>query len=181
MWACEVIMFPSPMSEEAADDDGVAEAPENAPIFPFMLLIGDCNSEMVIPTDLVADYMCDAEKMVGTLARAMGEQGVPSEIHVRDKRTEILLSEFAKQVGIKIVRCDDLPLLDDIEEDMLAHFSDEQNQNEDDAENILDMLMEMDDETLRTMPQELRKQMLELESQGVLPELFSVRIRRLFK
>jgi len=181
MWACEVVMFPSPMSDEAADDDGMVEDPENAPVFPFMLLIVDCKSGMVIPNELVADYDQDAEKLVVALAHSMGDHGVPSEIQVRDKRTEILLSEFAKQVDTKVLLHDDLPLLDEIGEDMIVHFCDDQDQNEEEMEEFLKTFMEMDDETLQSMPYELRKQMLELESQGVLPEPVSARVRRLFK
>jgi hypothetical protein len=100
---------------------------------------------------------------------------------VRDKRTEILLSEFAKQVDTKVLLHDDLPLLDEIGEDMIVHFCDDQDQNEEEMEEFLKTFMEMDDETLQSMPYELRKQMLELESQGVLPEPVSARVRRLFK
>ena len=63
---------------------------------------------------------------------------------------------------------------------MLAHFSEDQN-GEDESANILEIIMQMDDETLRSMPVELRKQMLELDRQGVLPDPVSARIRRLFK
>ena len=84
-WACEVIMFPSPTSDGEADENGMVEAPENAPIFPFMLVIADCTSEMIIPNELIADYDRDAGTLVDDLAHSMGEHGVPSEIQVRDK------------------------------------------------------------------------------------------------
>ncbi len=154
-WACEVAMFPSPMSNEEGDVDGMVDNPEDAPFFPFILLTADCKSEMIISSELVTDYDSDAEKLVTALAHAMSEHGVPSELGVRDKRTELLLAEFSKQAGFKTVRYDDLPLLDDIEEDMLAHFSAEQNDNEDEAEQMFDILMQMDDQALRSIPPEV--------------------------
>ncbi len=180
-WACEVAMFPSPMSDEAADEDGIVEAPEDAPFFPYMLLTADCMSEMIVLNELVADYDRDAEKLVTALARSMNEQGVPSELRVRDKRTELLLGAFATQAGIKIIRRDDLPLLDDIEEDCLSQFGSGQLDNEDIAEEMFELLMQMDDQDLRSIPPELHQQLLELERQGALPEPVAARIRRLFK
>lgn len=181
VWACEVVMFPSPMSDEAAHADGMVEAPENAPIFPFMLLIVNCKSKMVIPNEFVVDYESGAEKLVIALARSMADNGVPTEIQVRDERTESLLSAFAKQVGTRIVRRDELTLLDEIEEDMLAYLNHNQSQDEDETAEFLEIFMEMDDKTLRALPHEVQMQMLELESQGVLPASVSERVRRLFQ
>jgi hypothetical protein len=180
VWACEVAMFPSPMSDEAADDDGCIENPEEAPFFPHMLLAADCKSEMIICSELVSDYDSDADKLIAALARIMSEHGVPSEIQVRDKRTELLLAEFAKQAGFKIIRCDDLPLLDDIEEDMLAHFDAEQGDDEDEAEQMFEILMQMNDKDFLSIPHELRQQLLALDNQGALPSPVSARLRRLF-
>ena len=177
VWVCEAIMVPTPVSNETKNDSGFVEAPENAPFFPYMLLAVDSMSEMVIPNELVENLDSDAEKLVLALAHAMDEFGVPGEILIREKRTEILLSQFAKQIGTKIVQCDQLPILDEIEEDMLAQFSE---QKEDELEQFLEMFLEMDDNALRAMPRELQMQMLELESQGVLPEPVAIRIRQLF-
>jgi hypothetical protein len=179
-WACEVVMLPSPMSEEEAGEDGMVEAPESAPFFPFMLLIADCMSETIISGEIVSDYDRDAEKLVTALAQAMSEHGVPSEIQVRDKRTELLLGTFAKQSGLKLVRRSSLPLLDDIEEDMLAHFDVGMNETEDDIEQMFEVLMQMDDQEFRSMPPELRRQLLDLELQGALPEPVAARVRRIF-
>ena len=179
IWACDAAILPSPVSDEDADDDGIVRLPENAPFFPFVLLIVDSESEMVMQTELITDFDRDAENLVIDLGRIMAENGVPSEIQVRDKRSESLLSGFAGQLGVKITRCDDLPLLDEVEDEMLAHFNGEDGQDE--AEDMLELLMEMDDETLRSMPPEMRRQLLELNSQGVLPEPLSSRLRRLFK
>ncbi|MFB6468224.1 hypothetical protein ACE38V_15700 [Cytobacillus sp. Hz8] len=77
----------------------------------------------------------------------------------------------------------ELPLLDEIEEDLMKHLCDEHDEDEDgnEMEMFLKKFMEIDDETLRSMPHELQKQMLVLESQGILPGPIAARIRRLFK
>jgi hypothetical protein len=179
-WACEVAMFPSPISDEAANDDGIVELPEDAPFFPFMLLTADCKSELIVSSELVPDYDSGAEELVTALARAMNEHGIPSELQVRDKRTERLLSAFAGQLGIKIVRRAELPLLDDIEEDMLAQVAADQTGNEDETEQVFEILLQMNDKDFLSIPHELRQQLLALDNQGALPSPVSARLRRLF-
>ncbi|HBN82061.1 MAG TPA: hypothetical protein DD433_11895 [Ruminococcaceae bacterium] len=152
--------------------------PENAPIFPFMLLTADFKSGMVVPGESVADYEKGAKELVTDLSRSMADLGVPSEIRVKDGRTETLLSKFVEQAGTKVVRYDDLPLFDEIEESITARFCGDQD--EEGMENFLKMMMEMDDETFLSMPDPLRIQILELERQGDLPEPLSGRVRRLF-
>ena len=180
-WACETVMLPNAASDEAPDDSGLATAPVNAPYFPYTLLILDLASEMIIQSALAADYSPDAGVLVTALARAMEEHGIPSEIRVRDKRTERLLGAFARQLDIKIKRCDNLPLLDEIEEDLLARFSGEQSPDEAEATDIFDMLLQMDDETFNSMPPEMKSQLLDLDHQGLLPEPVSARVRQLIK
>lgn len=178
IWACEAVMLPSPVSDEAAGEDGMVKDPENAPIFPFMLLTADFKSGMVVPGEPVADYEKGAKELVTDLSRSMADLGVPSEIRVKDGRTETLLSKFVEQAGTKVVRYDDLPLFDEIEESITARFCGDQD--EEGMENFLKMMMEMDDETFLSMPDPLRIQILELERQGDLPEPLSGRVRRLF-
>jgi hypothetical protein len=182
-WVCEVTMLPEAVSDEGEDEgaDALVVLPRSAPYFPYILLIADQATGMIVPGDIVKDFYRNADQLVEYFAQCMLERGVPSELRVRDARTQTFLSAFAGQIGIKIVRCDQLPLLDEIEEDMAEHFLEESCQSEEEAqEAFLEMLSELDDETLRSMPRELRKQLLDLDSQGSLPEPVSKRIRRLF-
>jgi len=180
-WECEVIMFPSPMSEEPADDEGKVLSPENAPFFPYTMLMVDLKSEMVLPNEMIADWDNEAEKLITALGRTMSECGVPAELRVRDERTQRLIAGFAAQIGVKVVLCDDLSLLDEVEEDMLTHFLGGDDQEEDRASQMFDVLMDMDDETLLTMPPEVRQQLQVLDREGILPAELSARFRRLFK
>ena len=162
------------------DDGRQIAMPVNAPYFPYMLLTINGTSGMIIPGEAVPDYEKNAEKLVTDLMRSMREHGVPSEIRVRDKRTAALLGGIAEQVGIKLVIRDELPLLDEAEEDLFDHFSEDGDQSPDMAGEIFEMIMQMDDKTLRTMPEEMRVQLFELDRQGLLPETVSVRLRKLW-
>ena len=181
VWACEAIMFPNPTRNEAPGNAEAAEAPVNAPYFPYTLVIVDLNSNSIIESELVADYDRDAGILVTALAHAMAEHGVPSEIQVQDKRTQALLSAFSGQIDMKITYCDTLPLLDVIEEDMLSHFSGSPSPDAEKAGDVYELLMQMDDETFMNMPAETQNQLLELDSRGALPEPVSSRLRQLTK
>jgi hypothetical protein len=184
VWVCEVVMVPVPTSNEVAADGKIVTDPENAPLFPYTLLIVDSKSEKIISNEIVADYDRDAEKLLIALARSMVNDGVPSEIWVRDKRTEILLGQFAGQIGTKVKLHEDLPLLDEIEEDFMnqfCHDSCSDDQAEKEMELFLETFMQLDDKTLMSMPRDLQMQMLEWERQGDLPGPVSARVRRLFR
>lgn len=182
VWACEVIMFPNPTSDETGDDDGMVKEPVNAPAFPFMLLTVDTLSEMIIPSNIFPDFDNNAENLVTDLAHVIYKNGVPAEIHVRDTRTEALLSAFARQLGIKVIWNDDLSILDEVEDDMLDHFNNDQADTEDQQDQLdqlLYLIMELDDQALRSMPSDIWKPLLELDNQGLLPPPVSARIRKL--
>lgn len=182
-WACEVIMLPYPVTNEGEGDMLKSEL-KNAPYFPYMLLIVDCNSGMIIQTNLIYDYDQHAEEMLAELTRIMDDHGVPSEILVRDDRTKKLISALAKQIGIKVTKCDDLPFLDEIEEELIDQMNNLDNSDQNDEsmmDEFIEMFMELDDETIRAMPSVLRKQLLELESAGALPKPVAERVRKLFK
>lgn len=179
VWICEVIVFPSPISDEATEGE-VIDEPENAPYFPYMLLIVDSTSGMMIANALAQNYEEGAEKLLSSLAHAMLEHGVPSEILVRNERTGCLLRNFAGKLNMHVRQSDDLSLLDEIEEDMIAHLTNNDEEEEDGgAADMLNMLMELDDATFQTMPIELKTRIVELEKQGVLPDQLARRVRRL--
>jgi hypothetical protein len=174
-------MLPDPVDIDGTeDDDEMAAFPENAPIFPHTLLAVDCRSGVLFTNALIEDYERDAGMLVAALAHTMQENGLPAVLQVRDKRTESLLRGFAGQTGAALVINNDLPLLDEAEDELLDQF-DAENPGEGDVEGLFEMIMALDDASLRSAPPELRRQLLELEAQGVLPPEFAARLRKLFR
>lgn len=178
-WVCEVLMVPNPVRHK--DDE--SDFPEEAPVFPFILLIVDNSTGMLLPSDLVMDYIENPGSIIEILAEHMEKEGVPSELLVRDRRTEALLGSFAQQIGVKLTFRSDLPILDEVEESLFDHFSGrhEDGEPEDVIGDLLELLSELSDEELKTIPAELKKQLIEMDKQGLLPGGLSMRFKRVFK
>lgn len=179
VWLSAVVMSPNPVSHED-EDENLADIPENAPVFPYMLLTVDNGSHMILSGQFVKDYTKEAEVLLNSLAEAMQERGAPSVLRVQDRRTECLLSRFTKQIGVTLEYHESLPLLDDLMEDFFEEFS-ENGSEEEEFEDFLTILMTMDDKALRGIPQELKEQLRAINQQGVFPEEVSDRIRRVLK
>jgi hypothetical protein len=183
-WGCEVILIPQPVSSEAADGGGVLSMPEAAPVFPFMLLAVDLGAEMIIPTDMIQDYDNDCERLLSSFAESMETKGVPKEFVVRDRRTQALLSSFSEQIGVRLTLREDIPFLDDIEEDLLDNFGSGRPPHNDEMEDfnkLLDFMLQLNDKEINTLPRELQLQILEMDEAGLLSPDISARLRRLFK
>jgi hypothetical protein len=183
-WSCEVILIPKPVSDETAEGGGVVSMPEAAPVFPFTLLVVDMDAEMIITTDIIADYDNDCDRLLSYFAESMETEGVPREFVVRDRRTKTLLSRFSEQIGVKLTFREDIPILDSIEEDMFESFGGGKPPHNDETEDInglFDFLMQLSDKELVTLPRELQLQVLEMDEAGLLKPDMSARIRRLFK
>ena len=171
-WACDVVMTPEPVAPE----DG------SAPVFPYMLLVANCETGLVLPTDVVTNYEDGADALVRAVGNRMLEEGIPKCICVVDDRTYALLKNIAGALKIKVVRQRENSLLDALEEDLL-HYCGSQgiDGGDDSANDFFEMLMSLDDDTLLSMPNELWHQLQALEQQGPLTDDIAMRIRSLSK
>jgi hypothetical protein len=84
---------------------------------------------------------------------------------------------------VKLTFRSDLPILDEVEESLFDHFSGrhEDGEPEDVIGDLLELLSELSDEELKTIPAELKKQLIEMDKQGLLPGGLSMRFKRVFK
>lgn len=174
IWACDVVMFPQPV---VVDEDNT----DAAPVFPYMLLAANLETELVIPTEVVPDYEKGAAEMLFAIGNRMLENGLPTEIHVVNDRTRSLLKNLATALGIRLVQQQEIEHLDSLEEELLD-YCDEQTPDtvEEAADYFSEMLLSLDDDVLLSMPKDLQKQLRAMERQGLLAEDVANRIRNLF-
>lgn len=171
-WACDVVMTPEPFAPE----DG------SAPVFPYMLLAANCETGLILPTDIVTNYKDEADALVWAVGNRMLEEGIPKRICVIDDRTYALLKNIATTLKIKIERQQENNLLDTLEEDLLDCCDGQDTDgNDDSADGFFEMFMSLDDDTLLSMPDELWHQLQALERQGLLADDIAMRVRSLSK
>lgn len=170
-WACDVIMSPTPSMPE----DG------QVPIYPYMLLAANCNTKLVIPTDVVEDYEKGAETLLDALGNRMLEMGIPNRILVTNNRTYALLKSITSGLNVELKRQKTNSFLDALEEDLLDYCGGAAEGDEDDASGILDFLDMFDSGRLQAVPEELWQQLQALVQQGLLDEEIESRVRELLK
>lgn len=171
-WVCDVVMTPEPFAPE----DG------SAPVFPYMLLAANCETGLILPTDVVTNYEDEADALVWAVGNRMLEEGIPKCIRLVDDRTYALLKNIAKTLKIRIERQQENNLLDALEEDLLDYCDGQDvDGNDDSANDFFEMFMSLDDDTLLSMPNELWHQLQALDQQGLLTDDVAMKVRALQK
>ena len=169
-WVCDVIMTPEPVAPE----DG------SAPVFPYMLLAANCDTGMILPTDVVTNYEDEADALVWAVGNRMLEEGIPERICVVDDRTYALLKNITGALKIRVVRQQENSLLDALEEDLLHYCgSQDIDGGDNSADDFFEMFMSLDDDSLLSMPNELWHQLQALDQRGLLADDVAMRVRAL--
>jgi len=181
VWMCDVVMCPNPTVQEE----------DAAPVFPYVLLAASLDSGMVIPTTPVMDYAEGAGEILRELASQMLELGIPRQIQVVDERTYSLLQSLTGALKVKLELREHNDALDELETDFLTHMDGAAEDDEDDGlggggeildsfEDFLEDLLDLDESTLLSMPQELREQLRAIDRQGLITPALSERLHQLF-
>lgn len=163
-WAIRI--FPS---LEAVKPDGCEDDLRVAPFFPYLMLILDEDTEMIVGSGIEhspGEYAID---FIKTLSDAVEENGQPRVIHVMDERTEQYLGDLAAKAGWRLVRQEENELLMEVTEEFADHFADDDLGISEEQLEIIDAFLR-DPEGLRLLPDEMLGSMLELLDAGVLPD-----------
>ncbi|MBR3570959.1 MAG: hypothetical protein IKN96_09230 [Oscillibacter sp.] len=199
VYACEVLRFPGLVegqtNNDAADDD-------EPPYFPVILLCLDTKSGYLTATEPVADYDARPESLRDAFAQMLIRNGeCPRAVKARNEQTRVLLRDLCIKTGILLSVDDELPALDDAEEEFLHTlrmgggniFDDDDDDDGDDLEFgggidmgeaisvAMDEMMRMSDRELREIPPMVVRQILDMAPYGFVPQELQLRLRRLFK
>ncbi len=163
-WACDVLMHVDVMTDEKSED-GYVEEPKNAPFYPYLLLILDTKSEMVLTVQLADDPADYSESFARTILDAALNHGKPKRISVCNERAYALFERLSGALGAELVMEDYIPSLEDAEESLLEHFG---KDGGDETEQMFEILK--DPQALRNMPDELLIQAEQIIQMGILPD-----------
>ena len=114
IYECEIIQFPEPVQNN----------PDEVPCFPFVFMAVNTDLNFVLPVPPVKSYMDAPEELLNFFIDALRKEGMcPKELRVRDDRTYAFAKGFCAKLKIPISVEQDLPTLDEVEEDFVRHFS----------------------------------------------------------
>ncbi len=145
-WVCDVVMCPQPVQEKEGD----------TPVFPYVLLAADKETEAALPPVMVCDYEKEADTLLHSLGERMLELYVPRRMIVTDDRTRTFLENLTSSLGIKLVHAREDELLEALEADFAGLQTDVESDDLDEkeaAELLGGLLMNLDDTTLLQLPQ----------------------------
>ena len=144
-WVCDVVMCPQPIQENEGD----------TPVFPYVLLAVDKETEAVLPPAMVCDYEKEADTLLHSLGERMLEFCVPRRMIVTDDRTHAFLENFTSSLGIQLARAHEDELLEALESDFaeIQMEGGDEPDEEEAAELLGGFLMNLDDTTLLQLPQ----------------------------
>lgn len=166
IWQCELIHLLEPVQEK----------PDEAPVFPMMLMSVEQESGFCLPMQYVCEYEENPDELMEFYLAAVRRSEVcPAEILARDQRTYVFLKGFCGKLGIPIRIEEQLPMLDQVERDFAESFEldewDDDDYDMDDMDDVGDMddlLEEMEDmlKTLMETDPEVLSQFLDRMHEG---------------
>lgn len=123
VWACDTFLLPEPVCREEDGPEGGPDEP--APVFPWVQLVLDVDSGMILDTTMCAGGEDYAEQFPNKLLELIGNLGKPRRMLVETERTAALYRDLAKRVGFPLELVDRCGDLDDALDDFFDHFSSE--------------------------------------------------------
>lgn len=170
---CEAVRLPEPVMEEEGD---------GPPRFPVVLFALDRDNDYLYPCVPILRYEEAPAPLLDAFCRELERQKVlPQTIYVRDERTEALLRDLCSKLKIQLVRQKLLPDLDEVEDEFFNHFDETEDGEipEEMMEEMFELLSEMDEDMLSTMPPPLMAELGRMLEDGILPNPLAGKVSHL--
>jgi len=145
------------MTDSEGEDSVLIEDLDEAPMFPYMLMIVETGSGMVLNVGIAKAPNAYGDELGRFVISTAVEHGLPKRILAKDERTKALLAPFCRDYGVKLQIRQAIPALDEALDDMIDAF-DEDDVTDEEAEMIEGMLR--DETMLRQMPDEMLIEMI---------------------
>lgn len=147
VWECEIIRFPQP----------IQNTPDEIPFFPVLLLAVEASDGYLLQVEPVEHYEEHPEELLNQFVDALIQEEIcPLKIKAHDERTYAFAKSLCKKLKIAIEIEEDLPALEEAEEEFLEHFDMTEEEQMDELDNILyDILNTADGRQIDSLPDEL--------------------------
>ncbi|MEG0048479.1 MAG: hypothetical protein RR865_04900 [Clostridia bacterium] len=182
-WACDVLLYTNPICDEESDENtpageyGYVSNPTQPPYFPFLLIVVDNQTGMVMEAKAFGRPNDYAEIFANELLRLAINIGKPKRLLVCNERAYTLLDKFAAQLGVKLTMEENITLLNEAE----SAFSDRFPNDDDDGNSVYftaDPVAELvailnAPDMLSAMPDEIFDQLMEISQEPSRSDIFT--------
>lgn len=170
-WECELVQYPMP----------IQNTPDEVPHFPMIFLAVESDTKFIMPIPPVEHFKENPGGLIDIIVDTFLAQNIcPKFIKVRDERSYHLLKVLCKKLKTKLKIESELPLLDDVEDTLMHHLEKSEEEKMQDIMNILNKVLELDDESLQSLPDIVTEQLKMIVKNNILPENISQRLEEVF-
>ena len=175
-WEAELVRLMKPVQND----------PEEAPFFPFLLLIVESKSGYMLPVSAISkNDEGDQDTILQSFADAWKTiKAYPKEIRCRDERTYALLKDFCEKTDVKVsIYKRRMRALDEAEAALLDYTlgEDEEEEFDDQMQEVIDMILSMSSGELKMVPEPLIGTIIGAIEQGVFPRNIADELSRKLK
>ena len=172
---CRIIQYPQPVVTD--------ESP--APCYPMALFSVDAKSGMALSPAMSTAYRENPDEMMEDFLNTCLQTGIkPGKILVEDERTYAFLKPAADALKIRIEKEDFLEELEEMLSQLQMEFDDGEEsfrQHYDELMEMLEMMLTMPAEVVRTLPGEIKEQVRQMIEAGALPANMADQLRKKLK
>ena len=172
---CRIIQYPQPVVTD--------ESP--APCYPMALFSVDAKSGMALSPAMSTAYRENPDEMMEDFLNTCLQTGIkPGKILVEDERTYAFLKPAADALKIRIEKEDFLEELEEMLSQLQMEFDDGEEsfrQHYDELMEMLEMMLTMPAEVVRTLPGEIKEQVRQMIEAGALPADMADQLRKKLK
>lgn len=150
---------------------------DEAPYFPYLVFALNPVSGKLLATAKSLQPEDGALELLEDMAQALINQNYcPKSIHVMNERSYKFVEQFCRRLKISLVLDESLPQLESAEEDFINSFRETE---EDDFQYLVNYLESLDDSEIRSLPDEVKFQVMGMVLNELLPEALSERLRQI--
>lgn len=167
-WECEIIRLPEPVQEETKDE---------IPFFPVVLMAVNADSGYILPLPFTGDYEENPEELLNFFIESLLEQKTcPKEILVRDERTYRFAEALCGRLKIGLKREEELEALKEAEFLLEERLDMDEEEELEEFLGAMELLLNMEEEQLKTLPREVTDQVRMLMEHNLFPEKMKERL-----
>ncbi len=160
-WECEIIQYTEPVQNNQ----------EEAPYFPIIFMAVNGDRDYILPVEPTGSYRQNPEELLNSFIDSLlREQLCPKKMKVRDERTYVFAEMFCSKLKIPISIEEDLPALDQVEDEFFRHFSMSEEEQVGELLDFLGSLVEDGELNLGDLPPELVGELEKVLQFGALPQ-----------
>lgn len=183
-WAAQVFLNEEAVTEEEKEETQKgrsAKRPKKAPVFPWLLMVIDTQSTLVLNAQMSPDIEGYAQEFTQGLVDLILKNGKPQRLLVRDERSHALLQKLCPQLSIPLEKKTSIEALEEALMDFHEGFIGNDEMDEDgrglsaQMQQLLESLENLD--SLEGLPDEALTALLDMLPAG----LFSRRLASMLK